>query len=202
MVHQRGEERILLLGGRWAAPSGEKLPLRDLWAWDASGWKRLDGWGEGAGPEPGSGLTVDERGRLFTFGGPSQALWSWSAGRGWKKEGGATPSPPSRQAPGVAWTAQGLLVLGGHPARAEPYPLDHAWLWRRDPPRWERLEARGPAPPPRRYLALSWSLNAPKGYLFGGKGQSAPGATPKETPRFGDLWRLRLVPSQAAGSAR
>jgi hypothetical protein len=133
-VYDPSRERCLLYGGR-----GADGWLADTWAWNGSGWRRLDvegpsaRWFFGAAADP-----VNDR--IVIFGGAGADgdhgdTWAWDGDR-WTRI--ATTGPPARSMAKLAFDgADGILLFGGR-RRTDTGLADLADTWILRDGEWRR----------------------------------------------------------------
>ncbi|HYE60920.1 MAG TPA: immunoglobulin domain-containing protein [Phycisphaerales bacterium] len=194
-------QRLILFGGM--AGTNPTVMPDDTWAWDGTGWSRL----QVPGPpgRAGAGMVHNPiTNRIMLMGGtlaPTKSYgdfndtWEWD-GQQWTKRGPVAPS--NRQDHAMAYDAarDEMVLFGGYQTNSWTSPLGDTWLWNGET--WRQYEGAGPSG--RTRAVMAYDPIRQRVVMFGGGAQSL---SPETWEWDGDAWALRAVvgPSPRSGHA-
>jgi hypothetical protein len=194
LVYDRSTKAAVLFGGVVWTP--EWNLQADTWELHGWRWSRIRAAEAPPARHRGAMVYLDNRAQTLLFGGQGQTnellgdTWTYAARR-WQRVRPGAVTPPTRCGHCMAFDEQaGAAVLCGG-VGAKLNSLGDTWLF--DGSSWK--EARGSAPPARRYAALAYDPDL-KGCLLHGGSEDEAGRR-----SFGDAWLFqdnawrRMAPS-------
>lgn len=161
--------RILLFGGFALTCTGAVSDTNDLWAFDGTGWTKINPSDTPPGPRRYHNTVWDTKNnRLLMFGGTSfgvykDELWSYDGVR-WTKLNPVGTIPTPRAYHAACWDPVNnrMLIFGGFDVglRNDLYSFDGT--------NWERINVTGDSPPVRDYVSGVWDSHHNCFVIFGG----------------------------------